>query len=148
MALFLWKEFHGDAGTAQEVGTVRQAVLPAVDNALDACLYDEFGTLYAGRVGDVEGGTVRIVARACNLGDGIGFGMKHIGVGDVVVVLAHVGETAWRTVVAVGYYHLVLHYECAHLPALAVTVLTPDGGHAQIAAVKDCVLCLCHIFGV
>ena len=37
-ALFLGKKFHGDAGTAKEVGTVGQAIFPAIYNALDASL--------------------------------------------------------------------------------------------------------------
>ena len=108
------------AGALEEFQAVGEAILPSVNYALDAGLYDEFGAFDAGRVGDVERSAAGVVARAGNLRYGIGFGVQHIGFGKPVLVLANVLEAGGRAVVAVADNHLVLHDERTHLAARAI----------------------------
>ena len=39
-------------------------------------------------------------------------------------------------VVAIAYYCVIFHYQCAYLAALAVTVLCPYTRHTQVSAVE------------
>ena len=125
-----------DVSPPQEVYAVCEAVVTGVNDAADACLDDELGTFDAGRVGDVERGTFRVVARTGNLGDGVGFGMKHVWLRHAVVVFADIFEAGRRAVVAVADNHLILHDECAHLPSGAIAVFAPNACHAQVAQVE------------
>ena len=125
-----------DAGAAEELDAVVEAVLLVVDDALDAGLDDELGALDAGRGGDVERGTVAVVAAAGELGDGVGLGVENVGLGDVVVVLADVLEAAGGTVVAVADDHLLFDDEGADLTTPAVGVLGPDARHTEVALVE------------
>jgi hypothetical protein len=65
--------YHLDTGALQELYAIRQTVFLTIDDSFEPSLYDEFGTLDAGRSRDVDGGTVRVVRTACQFGDGIGF---------------------------------------------------------------------------
>mgnify|MGYP000737813927 CR=1 FL=1 len=71
---------HLHAGAPQQVDAVGEPVLLGIDHAPYACLDDEFGTLDAGRGGDVERGLVAVVAAARQFGDGVGLGVEHVGV--------------------------------------------------------------------
>ena len=109
-----------DIGAAEQFETVFETVFLGIDYALDACLDDELGTFDAGGGGDVEGGAFAAVARPGYLGDGVGFGVEHVGDGQVVVVLAYVLEAGGGAVVAVGDDHLVFYDQCSYLTAFTV----------------------------
>ena len=51
-----------NAGATKEVNAVGETVLTGVDDALDAALDNEFGTLDARTVGDVECGAIARMA--------------------------------------------------------------------------------------
>lgn len=141
--LFLFVEIHVDTfytGPAEQIETVVKPVVLAIDHPLDSGLYNELGALYAWRGRDIERGTIAVVRAACKLGDGVGLSMEHVGLGDSLVVLANILESAGRTVVTVTDYHLVLHHESSHLPPSAIAVLCPDASHTQIAIVESILL--------
>ena len=138
--------FHIDVGTAQQVDAVGEAVVLAVYDTADASLDDEFGTLDAGRGGYVDGGTVAVVVAAGELRDGIGLSVEDVGLGDVVVVLADILESARRTVIAVADNHAVFYYQRAYLTTLAIGVLGPNASHLQISLVKPELLVLIQFF--
>ena len=125
-----------DAGAAKEVDTVGETVLTCIDDSLDATLDDEFGTLDARTVGDVESGTITRIVALGDLGDGISFGMEYVGLGTIVFGLAIVLEACRRAVIAVADDHLFLYDETTYLTALAVGVFGPNGGHTQIAVIE------------
>ncbi len=129
-------QHHLDAGAAEQVDAVGQAVLLAVDHPFDACLDDKLGALDARRGGDIERRAVAVVRAARELGDGVCLCMQHVRLGHVVVVLADVLESAGRTIVAIADYHLIFHHQGAHLPPLAIAVLGPNLRHTQVALVK------------
>lgn len=133
--LLLTQIDHFDVGSAKEVETVMEAIVAAENDAADAGLDDEFGAFDAGFVGDVECGTVGVVAAAGNLGDGVGFGVKNVGLGDVVF-FADIFETGGGAVVAVGDDHLVFDDECSNLTALAVGIFSPNGRHTEVPVVE------------
>ena len=81
---------------------------------------DEFGTFYTGRSRDVHCGTVAAVVGACYFGNGIGFGMEHIGFGEIVFIFTYILKTGWRAVISVRDNHFILYDECTHLTTLAV----------------------------
>ena len=128
-------EHYFDASATQEVDAIGQTIFLAIDDATDASLDDEFGTLDAGRGGDIDSSAIAIVIATGQLRDGISLGMEHVGLGDVVVVLAHVLEAAGRTVITIADDHLVLDHQGTDLTALAVGVLGPDACHAEIAGI-------------
>ena len=107
-----------------------------IDHSLDACLNDEFGTFDAGRGSDIEGGTVAGVVGTCQFGDGVGLGMKHVGLGHVAVVLADIFKTGRGAIVAIGDDGFVLDDKCSHLSAFTVGVLSPNSCHAYITAIE------------
>ena len=119
-----------NAGAAKEVDAVGETILTGIDDALDATLDNEFGTLYAWAIGDVEGSPIARIVALGDLGDGIGFGMEYVGLGAVVFGLAIVLEACRRAVIAVADDHLFLYDETTYLTALAVGVFGPDSGHA------------------
>lgn len=125
-----------DAGTAKEVDAVGETVLTCIDDTLDATLDDEFGTLDAWAIGDVEGSAITRIVALGDLGDGICFGMEDVGLGAIVFGLAIVFEACRRAVIAIAYDHLFLYDEATYLTALAVGVFGPNGGHTQIAVIK------------
>ena len=84
---------HVDAGLAQQIYTVQQTVLLAIDHTLDACLYDEFRAFDARRRGDVECRAVAAVVGARHFGYGVGLGVQNVWEGTVVLVLAVVVES-------------------------------------------------------
>ena len=127
---------HLDASSFQQVDAVGQSVFLTIDHTLDTGLDDEFGTFYARRGRDIERRAVAIVGAAGEFGDGIGFGVKYIGLGNVVLVLTYILKSARSTVIAVADDHFVFHHEGAHLPSLAVAVFCPYLRHAQVALVK------------
>lgn len=105
-----------------------------------SALYDKLRAFKAGGCRDVESGAGRRIVACRNLGDGVGFGVEHVGLGDTVGILTHVFKAGGGAVEAVGYYHAVFDYQCSHLPAAAVGVFGPDAGHAQIAPVESVLL--------
>lgn len=125
-----------NAGAAKEVDAVGETVLTGVDDTLDATLDDEFGTLDAWAIGDVESGAIARIVALGNLGNGIGFGMEYVGLGAVVFGLAIVLEACRRAVIAVADDHLFLYDETTYLTALAIGVFGPNGGHTQIAVIE------------
>ena len=68
--------------------------------------------------------------RVLGLMSGLGFSVQNIRLRYVHLVLAYVFKSAWRAVVAVAYYHFLIHDECAHLASLAVAVFCPYACHA------------------
>jgi hypothetical protein len=125
-----------NAGAAKEVDAVGETVLTGVDDTLDATLDNEFGTLDAGTVGDVESGTIARIMTLGDLSDGVGFGMEYVGLGAIVFGLAIVLEACGRAVIAVADDHLFLDNETTYLTALAIGVFGPDSGHTQIAVIE------------
>ena len=125
-----------DAGAAEEIDTISETILTGVDDALDATLDDEFGTLYAWAIGDVEGSAIARIVALGNLGDGIGFGMEDVGLGAIVFGLAIVLKACGRAVVTIADDHLFLDDEATYLTTLAVGVFGPYGGHTQIAVIE------------
>ena len=125
-----------NAGAAKEIDAVGETVLTCIDDALDATLDDEFGTLDAWAIGDVEGSAITRIVALGDLGDGIGFGMEDVGLGAIVFSLAIVLETCGRAVIAVTDDHLFLYDETTNLTALAVGVFGPDSGHAEITVIE------------
>ena len=121
-----------DAGAAQQVHTVVHAVILAENNSADTGLDDEFAALHAGRSGDIEGRPVAAVVAAGHLGDGIGLGMQHVGLGVIGILLTHVLKPGGCTVIAVADDHLVLDQQRAHLSTAAIGVLGPNLRHAQV----------------
>ena len=119
-----------NAGAAKEIDAVGETVLTCIDDALDATLDDEFGTLDAWAIGDVEGCAIARIVALGDFGDGIGFGMEYVGFGTIVFGLAIVLEACRRAVIAVADDHLFLYDETTYLTALAVGVFGPDSGHA------------------
>lgn len=131
-----------DLRSLEEVDTIGEPILLAVDDTLDTGLDNELGALYTRRCSDVERGAVGVVAAPGEFRYGIGLGMEDIGLGDVILILADILKTARSTIVAVGDNHLVLDDEGTHLPPNAVAVLSPYTGHAQIAVVEEELLVL------
>ena len=125
-----------DACATEEIDAIGKTVFTGVDDALDATLDDEFGTLDAGAVGDVESGAIARIVALGNLGDGIGFGMENVGLGTIVFSLAIVLEACGRAIVAVADNHLFLDDETTYLTTLTVGVFGPNGGHTQIAVIE------------
>jgi hypothetical protein len=125
-----------NAGATKEIDAVGETVLTCIDNTLDATLDDEFGTLDAWTIGDVEGSAITRIVALGDLGDGIGFGMEYVGLGAVVFGLAIVLEACRRAVIAVADDHLFLYDETTYLTALAIGVFGPNGGHTQIAVIE------------
>ena len=125
-----------NAGAAKEVDAVGETVLTCIDDALDATLDDEFGTLDAWAIGDVEGSAIARIVALGDLGDGIGFCMEDVGLGAIVFGLAIVLEACRRAVIAVADDHLFLYDETTYLTALAIGVFGPNGGHTQIAVIE------------
>ena len=125
-----------NAGAAKEVNAVGKTVFTSVDDALDAALDNEFGTLDARTVGDVECGAIARIVALGDLGDGISFGMEDVGLGAIVFSLAIVLEACRRAVIAVADDHLFLYDETTYLTALAVGVFGPDSGHAEITVIE------------
>ena len=112
--------FYLNARLTQELNPIGKAVATGIYHATYTCLDDEFGTLNAGSISNVEGGAIGVVARACYLSDGICLGVKHIGQGKPVGTLAHIGEAGGRSVEAIADNHVILDDESAHLAAGAV----------------------------
>ena len=125
-----------NAGAAKEVDAVGETVLTGVDDTLDATLDDEFGTLDAWAIGDVESGAIARIVTLGDFGDGIGFCMEYVGLGAVVFGLAIVLEACRRAVIAVADDHLFLYDETTYLTALAIGVFGPDSGHAEITVIE------------
>ena len=125
-----------NAGAAKEVDAIGETVLTGIDDALDAALDNELGTLDAGTVGDVECGAIARIVALGDLSDGIGFGMEDVGLGTIVFGLAIVLEACRRAVIAVADDHLFLYDETTYLTALAVGVFGPDSGHAEITVIE------------
>lgn len=125
-----------NAGPFQQVGAVCQAVLPGIDDLLDTGLDDQFGAFDAGRIRDVHGRSFAVVVGAGNFGDRIGFGMENVGLGEIILIFAHVFESGRGAVVTVRNDHFVLDDQGAYLSSLAVTVFCPYIGHPQIAEVQ------------
>ena len=125
-----------NAGAAKEVDAVGKTVLTSVDDALDAALDNDFGTLDARTVGDVECGAIARIVALGDLSDGVGFGMENVGLGAIVFGLAIVLEACRRAVIAVADDHLFLYDETTYLTALAIGVFGPNGGHTQIAVIE------------
>ena len=127
---------HLDACTAQQVDAIGEPILLAIDHPTDAGLDDEFGTLDTGRGRDIDGGTVAVVVATGEFRDRISLSMKHIGLGDVVLILSHILKPAGRSVITVTDDHLVLDHQRTDLTAHAVGVLSPDARHPQIAHIQ------------
>ena len=125
-----------NASTTKEVDAVGETVLTCIDDTLDATLDDEFGTLDAGTVGDVECGAIARIVALGDLSDGVGFGMENVGLGAIVFGLTIVLEACGRAVKAVADDHLFLYDETTYLTALAIGVFGPNGGHTQIAVIE------------
>ena len=139
-------ELNFDASSAKEVNAIGQAILTTIYNAFDASLYDELGTFYAWRVCNIECAAIAVVAASGNLGDGIGFGMKHVGF-CYAIFFADVLKAAWRAIVSVADNHLVLHDEGTYLTTLAVAVLAPYLCHSQVTKVEGMLfLRVFHLF--
>ena len=118
-----------NTSSPQKVDAIGEAVVTGIDHTTYAGLYDELGALDAGRIGDVERGALGVVARTSNLGDGVGFGVEDVRLGDAVL-FADIFEAGRCAVVAVADDHFVPHDECPYLTAEAITVLAPDASHA------------------
>jgi hypothetical protein len=63
--------------------------------------------------------------------------MKDVGLGAIVFGLAIVLKAGGGSVIAVADDHLVLDEQATYLTALAVGVLRPNGGHAEIAVIEE-----------
>ena len=98
-----------NAGAAKEVDAIGETVLTGIDDALDAALDNELGTLDAGTVGDVECGAIARIVALGDLSDGIGFGMEDVGLGTIVFGLAIILEACGRAVVTIADDHLFLY---------------------------------------
>ena len=131
---FYGYELNIDACSAKQVNTISKTVFATIYDAFDACLYDEFCTFYAWRVCDIKRAAIAVVAASGNLGYGVGFGMKHIGL-SYAVFFANVLKATWRAIVAVADNHLVLDDEGTYLATLAVAVLAPNLCHSKISEV-------------
>lgn len=129
--------FEFDTGPLEQVEAVGDAIKLVEDHSADAGLDDELGALQAGGGGDVEGGTFGGIVGTRHLCDRVGLGMEHIGLGEAVGILAHIFKAGRGAVVAVGDNHGVLHQQGTHFAPLAIGVLGPNGGHAQIAPVDS-----------
>jgi len=136
-----WHEKHFDTGTTKEINAIGETVLASVNDTTDASLDDQLGALDARTIGDVESGTVARVVTLGDLGDSVGFGVEHIGLGTIVLGLAVILEACGRTIVAIADDHLVLDEQTAHLATLAIRVFGPNGGHAEITAVENFLFC-------
>ena len=62
--------------------------------------------------------------------------MENVGLGEIVLIFAHVFESGRGAVVTVRNDHFVLDDQGAYLSSLAVTVFCPYIGHPQIAEVQ------------
>ena len=134
-------EYDFDAGAAKEVDAVGETVLTGVDDALDAALDDELGTLDARAVSDIECGTIARIVTLGDFGDGIGFCMEYVRLGAIVFGLAIVLKACGRAVVTIADDHLFLDDEATYLTTLAVGVFGPYGGHTQIAVIEKFLFC-------
>ena len=125
-----------DTSTLQQVDTVGETILLTIHHTADPSLYNQLGTLDTRRGRDVNRRAVAVVVATCQLRDGIGLCMEYIGLGDIIVVLAHILKTTRRTVIAVADDHLVLHHQGTDLTALAVGILCPNARHTQVALIQ------------
>ena len=124
-----------NASPLQQINAIGEAILARIDDALDTSLNDEFAAFNARTIGDIERGAIGIVVATGNLGDGIGFGMEDVGLGDTIFVLTDIFKSRGRAVVSIADNHLILDDEGTYLAPLAIRVLRPNFSHAQVAFV-------------
>ena len=127
----------------QQFASLLRPVFLGVNHPPDAGLDDEFRTFDARRRGNVYRRPLAAVRRSCDLRNRIRLGMEDVGLGQSVGVLADILKACRRPVVTVRDNHLVLDDERADLPPLAIGVLRPDSGHAEVAFVYFVLLIHC-----
>ena len=69
--------YHFYIGAFEQTKTIVQTILLSIHYATYARLYDEFGTLYARRCGDIQGAAFAVVVTPCQFGYGIGLSVQH-----------------------------------------------------------------------
>ena len=98
-----------NACSFHQLNAVGEAINLIENHSLDACLNDELGTLDTWRGGDIKCRPVAAVIALRNFGYSIGFGVKYVRFGAVVVVFAYIFKPHWCAVITIGDYHLVLY---------------------------------------
>ena len=63
--------------------------------------------------------------------------MKNVWLRQTSRIFTMILKTGRRSIISIRYYHTVFDKERADLSALAIGILSPDSGHAQVSAIKN-----------
>ena len=127
--------FYLDSCPLHQFDTIVQTVFLCIYNTLDARLYDQFGTFYTWRGGDVKRTSLTVIAAASQFRNSISLRMENVWLG-YVVILTDIFKSARCTIVAITDNHFIFYNQCTYLSAFAIAVFSPYTCHSQIAKVE------------
>ena len=112
-----------------------QSILTGIDHSTNTSLNNEFRTLNAGLIRYVKRSTIRVIARACYFGNGVGFCMEYIRNCISIFILANVLKARRSTVETIRDNHFIFHNQRTNLSSRAIGVFSPNECHSEITVI-------------